>query len=289
MIQSLTEELERQGLTQKEYSELLVRLLDYGVICRDESQVEQSLYDRFIRIEALVEDYLSLLGIRIQHDERFQFLRLFPPGAQVPGMEDDTLHSGAHAFRQRLSQNEVALILVLRAQYDKALREGAVDEQGCVMVYYEGLAIAMKNLLKRSLPENQTERDQLFRRMKQLRLIQLKNEEQLSETDVWLRVRPMIMSYVSDEVLSSLMDEEANEVSNEESTEEASKDSVAPVDDEIAQESTEQSEGKASLDESYALEAQYSDAQLEQEPEEKIEAESDDSLETEQKTSLFDD
>lgn len=205
MINTINQELEKQGLSQKEYSELLVRLLDYGVICRDESQVEQSLYDRYLRIEELIVDYLSLLGIRIQHDTRFQFIRLYPPGAQVPGMDDDAQNTGASAFRQRLTQTEIALILVLRAQYDKALREGAVDEQGCVMQSFEGLAIAMRNLLKRSLPENQTERTQLFRRLRQLRLIQLQNSEANNDADVWLRIRPMIMSYVSDDVLAELM------------------------------------------------------------------------------------
>ena len=211
MLQNIETELEKEGLNRKEYSELLVRLLDYGVICRDESQVEQTLYDRFVRIEPLIADYLDVLGIRIQHDHRFQFVRLFPPGAQVPGMQEEALDEQTPAFRQRLSQSEVALILVLRAQYDKALREGAVDEQGCVMVSFEGLTIAMKNLLKRNLPEQQTERKALFRRLRQLRLIQLQNEDNVADGDIWLRIRPMIMSYVSDDVLNSLMNDESED------------------------------------------------------------------------------
>ena len=218
MLHEIDRELEKEGLSQKEYSELLVRLLDYGVICRDESQVEQTLYDRFVRIEELVGEYLSVLGIRIQHDKRFQFIRLYPPGAQVPGMDEDQQNVGNPAFRQRLNQSEVALILVLRAQYDKALREGAVDEQGCVMVSLEGLTIAMKNLLKRSLPENVTERKALFRKLRQMRLVQLQNEDSVHDGDIWLRIRPMIMSYVSDEVLTELMatDEESDTESGDE-------------------------------------------------------------------------
>lgn len=211
MLQSIEKSLEKEGLSQRDFSELLVRLLDYGVVCRDESQIEQQLYDRYLRLEELVGDYLTLLGIRIQHDRRFQFVRLFPPGAQVPGMVDDPQNTGAQAFRSRLNQNEVALILVLRAQYDKALREGMVDEQGCVMVSLEALSIAMKNLLKRTLPENLTERKALFRRLKQLRLVQIANDEQLSDSDMWLKVRPMIMSYVSDQVLSELMESDNEE------------------------------------------------------------------------------
>lgn len=205
MLEAIERELDKQGLKTTEFSELLVRLLDYGVICRDESQIEQQLYDRYVRLEELVADYLSLLEIRIQHDKRFQFVRLYPPGAQVPGLVDEESYQGGQAFRSRLNQNEVALILVLRAQYDKALREGMVDEQGCVMASLEAISIAMKNLLKRNLPEHLTERKQLFRRLKQLRLIQVSNDESLTDNDTWLRIRPMIMSYVSDQVLSELI------------------------------------------------------------------------------------
>ena len=258
MLHEIERQLEKEGLSQKDYSELLVRLLDYGVICRDESQVEQTLYDRFVRIEDLVNEYLVVLGIRVQHDRRFQFVRLYPPGAQVPGMEEDQQNAGSSSFRQRLTQSEVALILVLRAQYDKALREGAVDEQGCVMVSFEGLTIAMKNLLKRSLPENLTERKSLFRKLRQMRLIQLQNEENVEDGDVWLRIRPMIMSYVSDDVLSELMadeesegDESAETAENAESSTEAEAEtSDESSDTESDVEATLESEAEASVDES---------------------------------------
>src|SRR5690606_18961604 len=127
--------------------------------------------------------------------------------AQVPGMVVDETAQATPAFRSRLNQNEVALILGLRAPYDKALREGLVDEQGCVMVAREALSIAMKNLLKRTLPDNLTERNTLFRRLKQLRLVQISNDGDLPNSDMWLRVRPMIMSYVSDQVLAELLEE----------------------------------------------------------------------------------
>ena len=207
MLNKIEQLLEKEGVQLKEFSELVIRLMDYGVICRDESQVEQVLYDRYLRIEEIVQDYISLMAIRIQHDRRFQFIRCFPPGAQVPGMEEDDQPFN-NGMRVRLSQNEVALVLVLRSQYDKALREGLVDEQGCVMVSLESLSIALKNLLGRSLPEQLTERKNLFRRLRQLRLIQLANEDGLEHAEFWLKVRPMIMSYVSDDVLSTLVAEQ---------------------------------------------------------------------------------
>lgn len=220
MINQIEKLLEKEGVQLKEFSELLIRLMDYGVICRDESQVEQALYDRYLRIESIVEEYVSLMGIRIQHDRRFQFARCFPPGAEVPGMDEDDQPFN-NGMRVRLSQNEVALVLVLRSQYDKALREGKVDEQGCVLVSLEGLSIALKNLLSRNLPEQLTERKNLFRRLRQLRLIQLANEDVLDTAEFWLKIRPMIMSYVSDDVLNTLLqddEEQAIEVPVEPAT-----------------------------------------------------------------------
>jgi hypothetical protein len=214
MLHFIEQKLEKHGLDRRELSELLIRLLDYGVICRDESQVEQQLYDRYLRLEEIVSDYLELIGVRVQHDKRFQFIRLYPPGAQIPGVQDEPNAIQSLGLRMRLNQNEVALILVLRAQYDKALREGQVDDQGCVMVSLESLSIAIKNLLKRTLPENMTERKQLFRRLKQLRLIQIANEDRLDDGDVWMRIRPMIMSYVNEQVLTDLIENEQNSVAD---------------------------------------------------------------------------
>lgn len=210
MLNFIEQKLEKEGLESREYSELLIRLLDYGVICRDESQVEQQLYDRYLRVEDMVADYLQMIGVRVQHDKRFQFIRLYPPGAQIPGVQEEQEIIQNSGLRLRLNQNEVALILVLRAQYDKALREGQVDDQGCVMVSLEALSIAIKNLLNRTLPENMTERKQLFRRLKQLRLIQMSSEDRLDDGDMWMRIRPMIMSYVSEQVLADLVETAAH-------------------------------------------------------------------------------
>lgn len=205
MFDDLDHRLESAGFNRQEYSELLIRLLDYGVICRDESQIEQQLYDRYLRLESLVQDYLGLIAVQIQHDRRFNFVRLFPPGAEVPGLDDSGEGPFNQGFRVRLNQQEVALVLVLRSLYDRALREGQVDDNGCVLASLENITISLRNLLKRSLPDNVTERKQLFKRLRQLRLIQLSQDEALDSGDFWVRIRPMIMSYVSDDVLDALL------------------------------------------------------------------------------------
>ena len=217
--EEIAEGLSEQGISAEEFSELLIRLLDYGVLCRDESQIESQLYDRYLQCSELVEDYLSLIKMRIQHDSRFCFVRIFPPGAVVPGLADDDHSAFNSGFRQRPSQQEVALILVLRVEYEKALRDGQVDDKGCVMLALEGLAIAYKNLLKRPLPDTAVERKNIFKRLRQLRLIRYNTEQELDFAEGWISIHPSITRFVNDEVLVNLSSpEELEQNSHDEIT-----------------------------------------------------------------------
>ena len=212
------EVLEREGLALDDFRELCLRLLNNGVLCRAESQIEQQLYDRYLRIEDLVKDYLQLMGVQVLHDSRFAYLRLYPPGSRMPGMEDSEVESFAGGMRARLRQDEVALLLVLRLQYDKALREGQLDDEGYVTESLESLSIAMKNLLNRSLPDKVTERKQVFNRLRQLRLIEFRQDEAVDMTEAWIKIHPMIVTFVTDDALGAL--EEALPVGQEEAEEE---------------------------------------------------------------------
>lgn len=200
------------------FTELLIRLLDSGVLCRDESQTEQALYDRFVRLEPLVRDYLALMGVSVLHDTRFQYVRLYPPGADTPGLGDAPDALPATGLRARLNPHEVALVLVLRAQYERAVREGDLDEDGCVWLTYEGLTLALRNLLGRSLPESRSERRALFARLRRLRLVRYNAEEWMENPGSHLRIRPLIVTFVSDDVLATL--DEASGKADEEASDE---------------------------------------------------------------------
>lgn len=232
----LQEQLEKYNLTLDNWRELVQRLLDYGVLCRDDSQVEAELYDRFVRIHELVNDYLGLMGVRFQHDSHFRFVRILPPGARLPGMDDESDEPFNAGLRSRLNQHEVALVLVLRAEYDKALREGSIDEQGCATLSLEAIAMAMKSLLRRSLPENLGERRQAFKRLRQLRLINFFAESDIDSSESWIKIRPLIINLVNNEWLEQirnhlaenllLVDDETNEQEQDESTEPKSRKSA---------------------------------------------------------------
>ncbi len=200
----LEKRLEPSGVSLEELRELLIRLLNYGVLTRAESQTERELYDRFVRIEDIVQEVLSLYAIEPHHDRRFEYVRLYPPGSRTPGMDQAEDQAFGGSLRARLSQNEVALILVLRAQYDKAVREGRIDERGYASEPLEAVGLAMKNWLNRSLPEKATDRKRLFQRLRQLRLIEYRTEEELEQTEAWLRIHPMIVDFVSTDAIDAV-------------------------------------------------------------------------------------
>jgi hypothetical protein len=199
----LEQRLEPKGVSLEEFRSLLIRLVNYGVLERRESQTEREFYDRFARLEELVGEALSLFGIVAYHDRRFEYVRLYPPGSRTPGMESAEEEAFNGSLRVRPNQHEVALILVLRAQYDKAVREAKIDENGFATESLEGVALAMKNWLNRSLPEKATERRAIFKRLRQLRLIAYQSEEELESSEAWLRIHPMIVHFVSADAIEA--------------------------------------------------------------------------------------
>lgn len=204
LMKTLETRLQKSGLSTTDFSEVVIRLLDYGVITRDESQIEAQLYDRYLRCQELVEEYLSVIGVRILHDAQFNYIRVFPPGAVVSGLPENEHSPFNSGFRVKPGQQEVAAILVLRVEYEKSLREGQVDEKGCVMLSLEGFSLALKNLLKKSLPENLLDRRQIFRRLKQMRLIDMSTDLEVESPDTWISIQPSITRFVNDDVLAQL-------------------------------------------------------------------------------------
>ena len=204
LTESLQTSLDKEGVSLVEFRELCLRLLNYGVLSRSENQTEQALYDRYLRVEGIVVEYLRIIGIRILHERHFSYLRVYPPGADIPGMDDEQEAAFGGGLRARLRQDEVALLLVLRLQYDKALREGQLDDEGFVSESIESLSIAMKNLLSRSLPEKIVDRKRVFARLRQLRLVEFRQDDNMDSAESWVKIHPMIVSFVTDESLSAL-------------------------------------------------------------------------------------
>lgn len=151
----------------------------------------------------------------IQHDKKFFSVRVYPPSATVPGVQSQDAQPFNNGFRTKPTQQETSVIIVLRVEYEKALREAKVDEKGCVMLPLESLAIALKNLLKQSLPKNQSEGKTLFKHLRQLRLIHFNNESDLDIEESWISIQPTITSFVNDDVLQQFYPPATEETTEE--------------------------------------------------------------------------
>ena len=212
--QYLLQRLEQIGISEYEFQELIIRLINYSVIVRDENRIEQQLFDRLIRARALVEEYLSVMGIQLLIDKRFEYVRVYPPASEISGVKEAEDNAWSGSLRQRLSHYQTALVLVIRAQYEKALKEGKIDEKGFAIESIESLTIACRNLLGRNLADKISDRKKIFQRLRQLRLIAFNLDETFESglgemsregvNDGWIKIHPMIVSFVSHSAIEAM-------------------------------------------------------------------------------------
>ncbi|WP_119396352.1 DUF4194 domain-containing protein [Salinibius halmophilus] len=201
MIVELEQQLEKLDLTLNQFRDVAYRLLDQGIIVRSDSATEEALYDLFIRLAPLLTDYFDVLGIRLMHDDVFELVRAYPPNSTIPGDAEQPEDNAAKPLRKRLSQNEVAMLLALRLEYDRGIREARLDEHNQVRSSLESISLLMRQQLDRQLPESKVERDQLFANLRQLKVIKLASDFNDGNDLVW--IRPAVVSLVADAMASA--------------------------------------------------------------------------------------
>lgn len=206
LVQTLDYLLAPTSVSPERFREILLRLLDTSVIAFADSQAEAALYNDAIRIQPLLGDYLSILGARLFHDPHFRYLRLYAPGADIPGIAADS-DSDLTGLRLRLNQHEVAAALILRFLYDKGLTEGRMDDDGRTNATLEELHTAMKTVLNRTLPVGAVERRSVLRRMRTLKLIDYRTDDDLDSPDTLIVIRPLIVSFVHADFIQAAGDD----------------------------------------------------------------------------------
>jgi len=197
--------MKETSVTQERFREITGRLFASGVIFRDENAFEERMYDDARRIIPILDEYFTLAGFRMFHDQESTFIRLYPPGAWVPGLgEADT--EGEKLLRTRLSADFVATALMLRFLYQQGLAEGRIEQGEEVHVRMEDLALAMTAHLGRVLPEGKTDRGNLFRELKRQRILRFNEETDFHNGDGFIAIRRPILSLVGEEALRAALD-----------------------------------------------------------------------------------
>lgn len=197
--------LKETSVTNERFREITGRLFASGVIFRDENTFEERMYDDARRIVPILDEYFSLAGFRMFHDAESTFIRLYPPGAWVPG-QGEADADGEKLLRTRLSADFVATALMLRFLYQQGLAEGRIEPSEEVHVRMEDLALAMTAHLGRVLPEGKTDRGNLFKELKRQRIVRFNEETDFNNGDGFIAIRRPILSLVGEEALRVALD-----------------------------------------------------------------------------------
>jgi hypothetical protein len=197
--------LNQTSVTHERFREITGRLFASGVIVRDENAFEERMYDDARRIIPLLDEYFTLSGFRMLHDADSTFIRLYPPGAWVPG-QGEADAEGEKMLRSRLSADFVATALMLRFLYQQGLAEGRIEQNEEVHVRMEDLALAMTAHLGRVLPEGKTDRGNLFRELKRQRILRFNEETDFNNGDGFIAIRRPILSLVGEEALRAALE-----------------------------------------------------------------------------------
>ena len=205
---SIQDALRGTPVSFERFQTLAIRLLDTGVLASGDSQLETELYQDAARVEEVLHSYFDIIGCTLFHDHAFEYMRLYPPGSDIPGQQagedPDVLPKG---LRMQLSQNDIAAALVLRFLYSEAVQNGELDEDGEAMTHLEAFNTTMATQLKRTQPLSITERRAGFGRLRALKLINFPSDLDVADPNARLAIRPLITSLIHEETLSEVLEE----------------------------------------------------------------------------------
>ncbi len=204
-MDNFKEELARRNIDLQQFQKVLHRLLEKQIIYRNESQVETELYDLFLRIQDLLEEYLQVLGISVVHHDQAHYVIIYPPGSEIPGFVDDGLEA---ALQKKTSNNESILLLTLRLLFEEGLRAGDITDEGVVRVPLETVFTRYRAISKMDMPTNEGDRRQLFSSIKQLRVLEFTD---LTSQESLINIRDTILCFTLEGFTKAI-----NEVTGEE-------------------------------------------------------------------------
>jgi len=201
LLNLIENQLANTSVSLDNFRKIASRLLANGVICHGDSLLESSLYNDAKRIESLLDDYFAVIGCKLFHEPDFQYLCLFPPGADAPGMseENDEIDTSLH---EKLNHDEVASLLILRFLYQQVFQEGVLTEEAEAPITLESFYTTMQTRLNRTLSSiGATKRKELFQKLRRLKLIRYASNADLDNPEAIISIRPMITSFVHSEAL----------------------------------------------------------------------------------------
>lgn len=190
------------GVELDEFGDLIITLMDKGVICRDDGGSEQEMYDRYVLCKSLVHDYLDVMGIGILHNEEFHSVRLFAPDAEYPGSlpRESTMSRVRFAIGADLS----AALLVCFLLHKQHAAEGRQQEDYSVAVSRDEFYTAHATLLSYEPRPQKSAREEVLRALVRFKAVHF-HTDFFENDELPLMIRPYIYDIVPESAVESVL------------------------------------------------------------------------------------
>ena len=179
------------NLTVERAQQIIQYLLANGVLDGD-TRKEQGLYDDALRLLDVLADFFDIWGARLVDHRAVSQLRLYKPGAIVPGVPD-ALEEEVRAITRVLSADVVAAILMLAILYRQSATTGHLNERHDAVSTVEALFAGVAQQFGRTI-STASARTAVMDELRSLRLVRVSDEG--GEEDTTLIVRAAITYFI---------------------------------------------------------------------------------------------
>jgi hypothetical protein len=182
---------------QSRFQAVVWRLLATGVIARHASQKEADLYDRGVDMAEVLVDLFAALGLPFHHDATAQTLRLFAPGATIPGVPVDQPETYGR-ITLPVSADLAAGLIALWLLYREGVERNLLNQRGERVILLEDLDACMVSQLRNTAMQRLTDRRELLTEFRQLRVARLPDNGANMEVGDALAIQRGILSLIFD-------------------------------------------------------------------------------------------
>lgn len=204
------EQVESEGLDIEDFQMVTTYLLEYGVICREDSEKEKRYYDYFVRLESIIIDYLNLININVVRDEDLESIRLYAPGSPTPeNLQIDEVKS---SMSMSFNSEESAYLIALALLYHERLMKGEIESDATIEVDMVDFNIAL-SVIGVTANENKTVREEALKTLQRVRVVKFVSGVLVDE-DKPLIVRPYINQIVLPEIIQPFIDNQEDSHEN---------------------------------------------------------------------------
>ena len=201
----LQEALQGRGVDARQFQQLCARLMAYGVLARDEGGAEAVLYDQAERVVRALTDYFALSGLKLIHDSVGANLRLYPPGAEIPGLPADEDIEPLDRLRRRFDADFAAAAIALAALYHQAAFQGQLTDAGEALVEISALNIFLATQMHRPQVPAKGARKEIYDELRRQRLVRLPADDDIESADATIAVRRHILGFVTQGALDVVL------------------------------------------------------------------------------------